>query len=215
MIRLAPEGVGVHFTRVAIPDDISVATLDATAGGLAEAAALILPDGSLDVVAYACTSGSIVVGEAHTAAELTKGAPKAKATCLYTSVRRGLAAVGAKRLVVATPYLDEINSLEAEALIRDGFEVLDIQGLNIRADSDMVKVAPDYILEFALSLDRPEAEAIFVSCGALRTLDVIDELEQRAGKPVIASNQALAWDCLRLAGIDDKIDGYGKLLRKF
>ena len=65
------------------------------------------------------------------------------------------------------------------------------------------------------SQDREEADAIFVFFGALRTLEVIGEIEARAGKPAICSNQAMIWDCLRLAGIDDRFDGYGRLLSDF
>ena len=79
----------------------------------------------------------------------------------------------------------------------------------------MVRVAPDYIAEFALAQDRADADAIFVSCGALRTLEVVAEIEARAGKPVVCSNQAMIWDCLRLAGIDDRFEGYGRLLQEF
>ena len=128
---------------------------------------------------------------------------------------RALRTLQARRIVVATPYLDEINQREAEYLEQAGFEVLSICGLNLEKDSDMVNVAPDYLLEFALAQDRPEAEAIFVSCGALRTLDVVNEIEARAGKPVICSNQAMIWDCLRLAGIDDRFEGYGRLLADY
>ena len=49
----------------------------------------------------------------------------------------------------------------------------------------------------------------------LRALEVVDEIESRAGKPVIYSNQAMIWHCLRLAGIDDQFDGYGRLLREY
>jgi maleate isomerase len=212
MMRLRPEGVGMHFARAAIPDSITNATLAAQADLLAESAASLLPDGSLDVVCYACTSGSLVIGEDRVFAELGKGAPGARATSLITGVIRALKALDARSIVVATPYLDEINAREAAYLEAAGFEVLTIEGLNLERDSDMVRVAPDYIAEFALSLDRPDADAIFVSCGALRTLDVVREIEGRAGKPVVASNQAMAWDTLRLAGIADPIEGYGQLL---
>lgn len=213
MLAIIPEGIGVHFTRVPIPDDINNATLMAVAESLTEAAALILPDGSLDVVCYACTSGTIVVGEERVCQLLRQGAPNAKATSLYGGVRKALAALGAKKIVMATPYLEEINRLEAETLARDGFELLAYEGLQIRKDSDMVRVAPDFLLEFAQSLDRPEAQAIFISCGALRSVEIIDRLEAATGKPVVTSNQAMAWDCLRLAGITDSIPGYGRLLR--
>lgn len=79
----------------------------------------------------------------------------------------------------------------------------------------MVRVTPGFIKDFARSIDRPEAEAIFVSCSALRSLDVLEDLEQDAGKPVVTSNQAMIWETLRLAGVDDKIEGYGKLLRHY
>lgn len=212
MLTLRPPGVGVHFARAAIPDSITSETLAAQAELLADVAATLLPDGSLDVVCYACTSGSLVIGEERVASELNRGAPAALATSLISGVLRALRVVGASRIVVATPYLDEINAREAAYMERAGFEVLDIQGLNLERDSDMVRVAPDYIAEFAASVDRSDADAVFVSCGALRTLDVVQQLEDRLGKPVVCSNQAMMWDCLRLAGIADRIPGYGSLL---
>lgn len=86
-----------------------------------------------------------------------------------------------------------------------------IEGLNLCKDSDMVRVTPAFIRDFALSLDRADADAIFISCGALRTLDVIGAIEKQAEKPAICSNQAMIWDALRLAGITDLIAGYGQL----
>ena len=215
MLQIIPEGVGLHFSRVAIPDSITIASLTQLVSGLSAAAQVILPDGSLDVITYACTSGSLVVGEGKVFAELNKGAPKAHKTCIITSVLRALKAVKAKRIVVATPYLDEINSLEKMYVEASGFEVLDIQGLQIEKDSDMVRVTPESILQFAISLDRADADTIFISCGALRSIDIIDRLEQLTGKTVITSNQAMAWDVMRLAGVNDSIAGFGWLLRDF
>ena len=213
MFRLAPEGVGVHFSRVKMKNAVTVDTLAAVGKELSGAAALILPDSDLDVVCYACTSGSLVLGEDRVREELNRGAPGAIATSLITGVIRALREIGARRIVVATPYLDEVNAVEARYLESQGFEVLDIQGLNIRDDADMVRVEPSYIKEFALSIDRPDADAIFISCGALRTVDILEELEKVAGKPVVASNQAMIWDMLRLADVKDRIEGYGRLLR--
>jgi len=212
VMELRPEGVGIHFARAAIPDSITNETLAAQADLLADCASTLLPDGSLDVVCYACTSGSLVIGEGRVFSELQKGAPNARATSLITGVIGSLRAVGAKRIVIGTPYLDEVNAMEKTYLQQAGFEVLDIQGLNLEKDSDMVRVSPEFLSEFALSLDRADADAIFISCGALRTIDVIGEIEARAGKPAICSNQAMIWDTLRLAGIDDQFEGYGRLL---
>lgn len=213
MMRLRPSGVGMHFTRAANPDNIRVDTLSAQADDLARAASTLLPDASLDVICYACTSGSLVIGEDKVFAELNRGAPGARPTSLITAVIRALRTYGARKIAVATPYLDEINTLEAEYLEARGFDVLHIEGLNLELDSDMIRVRPDFITEFAASVDRPDADAVFISCGALRSLEIVDALEQRLGKPVICSNQAMAWETLRLAGIDDKILGHGTLLR--
>jgi maleate isomerase len=215
MYQLLPKGVGIHFTRAAIPDSITAETLTDLTNGLGPAAALLLPDGSLDVITYACTSGSLVVGEERVFHELAKGAPKAIKTTLITSVMRALNQIKAKRIVIATPYLDEINLLEKAYMASRGFEILAIQGLQLEKDSDMVNVTPDCILHFAQSLDRVDADAIFISCGALRSIDIIEELERRTGKPVITSNQAMAWDVMRLAGIDDAVEGFGTLLRDY
>lgn len=215
MFHLHPEGVGIHFARAAIPDSITVETLSRHADDLARAASTLLPDGSLDVICYACTSGSLIIGEEKVLAELRKGAPNAIATSLITGVLNALRALDVKRVAVATPYLDEINTREAEYMSAAGFEITDIKGLQLVKDSDMIRVRPEIIAEFAASVDTPEAEAVFISCGALRSLEIIDALEQRLGKPVICSNQAMMWEVLRRAGIEDRIEGYGSLLRNY
>lgn len=213
MIRICPPGVGVHFARVDNPDSITNESLAAIAPDLTRTARTILPDGSLDVVSYACTSGSLVLGQERVEELLRAGNPNAKPSSIIAAVVRALLAVGAGKIVVATPYLDEINTVEKVYLQDWGFDVLDIQGLNLEKDSDMVRVSPDFILRMALQLDRPDADAIFISCGALRSVDIIDALEKKTGKPVITSNQALAWDALRLAGIDNRVGGFGRLLK--
>ena len=215
MFSLRPEGVGIHFARAPIPDSITVKSLACQAYDLAPAAATLLPDGSLDVVCYACTSGSLVIGQDRVHDELLKGAPGAKATSLIAGVVKALRKFGARRVAVVTPYLDEINRQEADYMTAASFEITNIQGLNIEKDSDMVRVKPDFIAEFAASVDTPDADALFISCGALRSIDVVDALEQKLGKPVICSNQAMMWDCLRMAGVNDKIEGYGALLRNY
>ncbi|MEL7255733.1 MAG: arylmalonate decarboxylase [Pseudomonadota bacterium] len=215
MFRLCPPGVGLHFTRAAMPDSITIDTFMTHAAELAPAATRILPDGSLDVICYACTSGSLVLGETPVMDELTKGAPNATPTTLITGVLAALHAIGASKVAVATPYLDEINRREADYMEAAGFEITNIAGLQLEKDSDMIRVRPDFIAEFARATDTPDADAVFISCGALRTIDVIDQLEQELGKPVICSNHAMMWDVLRKAGVTDPISGYGRLLREF
>jgi maleate isomerase len=215
MRRLIPDDIGLHFTRAPMPDSITEANLLAQVHDLAPAASTLLPDGSLDVVCYACTSGSLLIGEDRVCAELKRGAPYAEPTTLITGVLGALRAMNIRKVAVATPYLDEINQREADYMTNAGFEITNIQGLNIEKDSDMIRVRPDFIADYAAGVDTDDAEAMFISCGALRSIDIIDALEQRLGKPVITSNQAMAWDVLRRAGVTQPIEGYGRLLREY
>lgn len=170
MIGICPPGVGLHFARVGSPDSITNESLAAIAPELTRASRTILPDGSLDVVSYACTSGSLVLGQEKVEALLNEGNPNARASSIIAAVIRALHAVKARRTVVATPYLEEVNAVEKRYLQGRGFEVLDIQGLNLEKDSEMVRVRPDFILNMALDMDRADADAIFISCGAIRSV---------------------------------------------
>jgi maleate isomerase len=69
------------------------------------------------------------------------------------------------------------------------------------------------ILDAALAVGRGDCDGVFVSCTSLRTAGIIEQAEQTLGKPVTASNHALAWHMLRLAGISDTSDGYGRLFQ--
>lgn len=214
MIRHMPEGVGAYFARAPMPREISTESLAQVKGSLAEAAARILPDDGLDVIAFACTSGTVAVGEDATHAELAKGACGAKTASLAGGVRKALTAMGVKRPVLGSPYIAELNANMVCYLAGAGFEVLDAHGMGLRYDTEMIRVTPDYIYDYAHALDRPDADAVLLSCGALRSIDVVDAIERSLGKPVICSNQAMLWDCLRLAGIDDRLPNLGRLLRE-
>ena len=212
VFRLTPEGVGVHFSRLPMSNEATVESLKAMEPGIETAASLLLPDDKLDVSCYTCNCGTMVIGEDRVLGALTRGKPEAIPTTVMTGVVHGLRAVGAERIVVATPYLDEVNTHVLSFLQANGFEVQDIQGLNLTTNQEIDCVEPEFLREFGASLDRPDADAVFVCCGALRTLDIVDALEQQVGKPAIVSNQAMMWDCLRRAGIDDRIAGYGRLM---
>ncbi|QFT94182.1 Arylmalonate decarboxylase [Roseovarius sp. THAF9] len=213
MLRHLPAGVGGFFARASMPREISTDSLAQVRDTLATAAARILPDDGLDVVAFACTSGTVAVGEAETCAELARGAPGARATSLAGSVRKALTAMDLRRVVLGSPYIPELNDNVARFLSDAGIEVLATHGMGLNYDTEMIRVAPDYIFDFAGAIDRPDADAVLLSCGALRSIEVVDRLEQHLGKPVICSNQAMLWDVLRLAGIEDRLPGLGQLLQ--
>ncbi len=211
---MVPEGVAVHFTRLKTDDYTTSETLARHIENMADAASRIQPDTKPDVISYSCTSGSIVIGEERIMEEIRKGAPWAKPMCLVTGVIDALRELDARKIVVGTPYLDEINTLEAEFLLSRGIDVLDIQGLNLQTGIEFGRVTPAYWKAFAHEIDHPDAEAIFLSCGGIRSLEVVEEIEQSIGKPVITSNQAQFWSCLRRAGIMDEIHGFGQIFSR-
>lgn len=208
---MAPEGVAVHITRLKTDDYTTRETLSRHVEAMADAASRIQPDTRPDVISYSCTSGSIVIGEERIMAEIRKGAPYAIPMTLVTGVLDALDELGVRRLVVGTPYLDEINTAEAEFLAARGFDVLDIQGLNLETGIEFGRVTPRYWKQFALEIDCPEADVIFLSCGGVRALEAVAEIETETGKPVITSNQAQFWSCLRRAGIQDELTGFGRI----
>ena len=208
---IAPNDVAIHITRLKTDDHTTNETLSKHIEFMADAASRIQPDTKPDVISYSCTSGSIVIGEEKIKEEIKKGAPYAIPMTLVTGVVDALEELKVKNLVVGTPYLDEINTKEAEFLINKGFSVLNIQGLNLTKGIEFGTVTPEYWIKFALEINEAAADAIFLSCGGIRSTEVIDRIEQKVGKPVVTSNQAQMWSCLRRAGVDDKILGFGEL----
>ena len=114
LFNMTPEGVGISFTRLKTDDYTTNETLAAHVNQLAEAASRIQPDVKPDVISYCCTSGSIVIGEEEVKRQIAIGAPYTKPMSLVTGVVSALNAVQAKKIVIGTPYLDEINAREED-----------------------------------------------------------------------------------------------------
>jgi maleate cis-trans isomerase len=71
---------------------------------------------------------------------------------------------------------------------------------------------PQLWFDVTLALQRDDADAYFISCANIHSIDVIEDLEQRLGKPVVTSNQAAIWCALRTAGVTDDVPGLGRLM---
>lgn len=213
LTRMAPEGVGIHVTRAAMSNAVNVETLTEMAQYIQPAGEVLLPELEFDVVCYACTSGTVVNGEAAIERELAKGSRAQHYTTLLEGVLKALNTLGAERISVVTPYVDGINQLEDTYLKEQGFQVDSLNGLEIELDEDIARVNPAFLADYAQKHMHPDSDVLFISCGALRSIEIIDELEQRIGKPVVTSNQAMMWHCLRLAGVTDQLDNLGVLFR--
>lgn len=214
MARMAPSGVGLSFTHMPMRTECTVESLAGMEADLDATLAAFLPARSdIDVLCYNCTAGSFVIGEDRISAKLSAHPSGATPTTLLSGVRAALDALGVETISLGTAYTADINDLERRYFETAGIGIAALSGLGLMTDVEMNRVSPGYLRDFAISLDRPEADAIFLSCGALRSLDIVEDVEAATGKPVICSNQASFWHCLRLAGIEDRISGFGQLFR--
>lgn len=125
-------------------------------------------------------------------------------------------ALGCKKAVVAHPYA----ALEDARLIADaqryGCEVLGAMGFG-KVITEFGRIPASAALDLGRALLRahPQADAIFLPSPHWPVIEAIEPLEQELGVTVMAASQACVWDALRLAGVNDRIEGFGRLLRDF
>jgi maleate cis-trans isomerase len=123
--------------------------------------------------------------------------------------------LGCKKVVVAHPYgAHEDARLIADAK-RYGCEVLGAMGCGkLVKDFGRIPVTAALDMGRALMRAHPQADAIFFPSPHWPVIEAIEALEQEFGVTVMAASQACVWDALRLVGVDDAIQGYGRLLRE-
>ena len=113
-----------------------------------------------------------------------------------------------------TPYPAELNEAERAFLEGSGVAVVKLRGLELTDGEAFAAVEPEAWYCIVREAVHPEAEAILVSCTGIRVLDVVERLEADLGVPLVTSNQAALWYCLRRLNLPDSILGYGRLLRE-
>ena len=171
---------------------------------------------SPDVAIYMCTSGSFKDGQDGNQAikdRLAELVPGAKTMTTSEAIVRGIEAFGMRRVVMTTPYDEDLTNREVEFLAYHGVTVTGFDFRDIEDNLDRGDLPATEWLKYAKALDYSEVDGFFLSCGNVRTLDILDTLEAESGLPVVSSTQATIWMALRLAGIDDRIPGFGALLR--
>lgn len=137
-----------------------------------------------------------------------------KATSMSTAVVDGLKAVGARRVAAATAYNDEVNRRLTAFLKESGFEVVAMKGLGLEAIGDPGKVTQADLHTFSAGVFKQasKADALLVSCGGLRTLEILAPLEKECAVPVVSSLPHALWAGMRLLGLNVRTPGYGRLL---
>lgn len=206
--RAVPEGVSVHTARCLLKDsgqssEERLSGIIEMSAGVSEAARRVCGVRP-KVVAWACTAGSFLKGLGHDQ-ELIRSieaATGARALTTSTAVVGALKALEVRRLAVATPYIQAIDDQEKRFLEASipGLEVVSMKGLGIVKAYDKGVLEPESAYDAARQVDHRDADAVFISCTAWRTFEVIPRLETELAKPVITSNQATLWACLKVLG---------------
>ena len=208
-------GIAFYESRILNDAAITPATLAAMEARLTQATEVILPGLPLDVVAFGCTSASMVIGEERVFARIRAARPGVACTTPITAAFAAFEALGARRIALLTPYRDDINDFMREYIEARGFAVPVMGSFNEEDDRRAARIDQASIRDAAIELGRADAvDAVFVSCTSLRLLDAVGEIEAALGKPVTSSNHAMAWHCLGLAGIDDLRPACGALFTR-
>lgn len=207
-------GVAVYHSRIPNANAISRESLRSMEARITEATDLLLPDMPMDVIGYGCTSASMVIGEERVLGLMTAARPDSRCTTPITAARTAFEVLGMKTIALLTPYTDDVNEDVRNYIEAHGISVPVMGSFNVEDDRRACRIDPRSTRDAAIELGRREdVDGVFVSCTSLRVAAVIQEIEDTLGKPVTASNHAMAWHSLRLAGIDDKREGFGRLYR--
>jgi maleate isomerase len=206
-------GVAFYESRIMNSASITPETLRDMEKDIAQAARLIRPGERIDVMAFACTSGAMVIGDETVAARIREARPGIACTTPMAAAIAGLKALGARRIALLTPYVDRINQMMRDYMESRGVKVTVMGSFNHENDNEVARIDADSIERAVLDLGGQDAvDSVFVSCTSLRVAMFVESLEKSLGKPVTSSNHALAWHSLRLSGYAEPVSGFGRLM---
>ena len=205
---MRPDGVSFHFARLGgydadeIPDEDQMAGLGAAdMDQEIDLIAGVKPD----VVLYGCTSATLSHGPVFDRDLSKKITAKSGAQTVTAAgaLVNALNTMGISKIGFASPYVPSLNDRAIAFLQSEGFDVVaraDIDGA--LGNDEQGALTPDQVYELGTRADDDAAQAVVLSCTDMRSVEIIDRLEQDLGKPVITSNQAMMFQTLQLAGID-------------
>ena len=156
-----------------------------------------------------------MAGHARLVEEIAARVTRPFVTALQCELE-GIRAVGATRVAIASPYPTAQTDRRVGILQEEGFEVVGADSLDIERNRDIASLDPRVVLDQAVRVAQssPGAETIYLPCGSLPVISVIEEIEAQTGLPVVACAQAQVAACLKLMNYPEPIHGYGRLLRE-
>jgi maleate cis-trans isomerase len=207
-LLLAPPGVTIHATRsggydvAAIPDADEMRRFARQA---LDQQLQLLVDGRVEMIAYACTSATLADGPEFDQAFSDEICSKSGLPAVTTAgaLIEAIRDLGAQRVAFTSPYVPQLAAEAVDFIEQCGIEVVNQLGYEQALSSlEQNALTPQDAYRMGLKADHPQAELLVVSCTDYRALEAIPALEQALGKPVITSNSALMYACLKRLGID-------------
>jgi maleate isomerase len=207
-----PPHVGVHVTRLRMTGKFRK-PLTELERPLREAAEAI-SDVNPNLIVFHCTANSMENGLAHEAAivDIIEKASGCATLTTAQAITQAFSHCGIKKLVLVSPYVKETNQHEVKYLNEAGFTVLHELGLSLEPHAYSA-VTPAEWKKVVKENTRDDADGYFLSCTNTRMIEAIEDLEKDLAKPVINSNQATLWACLRRLGIGQRNEKLGRLFR--
>jgi maleate isomerase len=192
--HFAPPGLAVHVARARVAGEWK-RPLPAMTEEIATSAKL-LSDVAPDLIVFHCTDTSMTQGPQGEGRilDIVRDATGIEALATSRLVLEALQALGLRRLVLLSPY--KSNQAVIAYLQATGFEVVHDVALGLAA-LEFAAVTPREWADLARQHDRPEADGIFLSCTNTTQIEAIADIERALGKPVVNSNQAVLWGCIR------------------
>jgi len=131
-----------------------------------------------------------------------------------TAEVEALKAMNCQKLVVGTPYPEELNDRLKQHLEASGFEVLEIAGYGVRKNADLtdLPVHASYKIAKRLYTKQRDADGVFIACPRWPTLSDVELLEQEISKPVVTSSLACIWYAMKLIDVKENVKDYGRLM---
>jgi maleate cis-trans isomerase len=210
--QYVPPGVGIHVTRLRMTGKWRKPWAELE-NSLIEAAEA-LSDVNPGLIVFHCTANSMENGLAHEAA-IVETINKASGCATMTTaqaITQAFDRFGIKKLVLISPYVRETNAHEVKYLSEAGYTVVHELGLGLEPRA-YAQVTPAEWQKVVHANTRAEADGYFLSCTNTRMIEAIDDLEKDLDKPVINSNQATIWACLKQLGLKHSGAKLGRLFQ--
>ncbi|MDH3667584.1 MAG: Asp/Glu racemase [Paracoccaceae bacterium] len=206
------EGIDYYEARIRNSPKITPESLAAMGPLITDTVDLILPGADLDVVAFGCTSASMVLGEEAVAQAIAKARPGTKPTNPISAAFAAFDVLDARRIAVLTPYRRDVNEIVRGYITGKGYQVPVFGSFNEQDDAVVAGIDGASLKAAVRRITADhKVDAVFVSCTSVHLLDAVAEIEAECGLPVTSSNHALAWHCLRLAGVTGSRPELGRL----